>query len=113
MNTKLYEEFKYMRSRRNLILNYLIGTKIKLLLQNKSNKVINECIKEILSEKELINTISKSIQYNISNGEVLKLIQLLNEKNDYICVLIYNNEQDKDIKIYNEELNTLSLKLIN
>lgn len=113
MNGKLYEEFNYMKTIRNLILNYLISTKIKLLLHNKSTKAINECIREIISEKKLINIINKAIKYNSLNEEVLELIKLIKEKNDYICVLIYNNELDKDIKIYNEKINTISLKLNN
>lgn len=113
MNNKLYEEFNYMKTRRNLILNYLINSKIKLLLHNDSTKVINECIKEIIDEKEIINIISKSIKYNNLSDELYNLIQLLKDKNDYICTKVYNNELDKNIYKYNEELNTLSLKLNN
>ena len=58
MNGKLYEEFNYMKTIRNLILNYLISTKIKLLLHNKSTKAINECIREIISEKKLIKQLN-------------------------------------------------------
>ena len=93
---KLWNEFYTMRKNRYLILNYLVSIKFRITKNSIPASTINACIKEIVNEGKLINKIKKVLELQSYSSldmisDISNIIKLISDKNDYICVLVYNN----------------------
>lgn len=115
---KLWNEFYTMRKNRYLILNYLVSIKFRITKNSIPSSTINSCIKEIINEGELINKIKKVLElqtysYDISS-DISNIIKSISDKNDYICVLVYNNvnnDFEMDTTSFDDAIKEQSLKL--
>lgn len=116
---KLWNEFYTMKKNRCLILNYLVSIKFRITKNSIPSSTINACIKEIVNEGELINKIKKVLElqtYSSSDmsSDISNIIKSISDKNDYICVLVYNNvnnDFEMDTTSYDESIEEQSLKL--
>ena len=116
---KLWNEFYTMRKNRYLILNYLVSIKFRITKNSIPASTINACIKEIVNEGKLINKIKKVLElqsysslYMIS--DISNIIKLISDKNDYICVSVYNNvnnDFEMDTTSFDDAIKEQSLKL--
>ena len=102
---KLWNEFYTMRKNRYLILNYLVSIKFRITKNSIPASTINACIKEIVNEGKLINKIKKVLELQSYSSldtisDISNIIKLISDKNDYICVSVYNNVNN-DLKGYN------------
>ena len=93
---KLWNEFYTMRKNRYLILNYLVSIKFRITKNSIPASTINACIKVIVNEGKLINKIKKVLELQSYSSldmisDISNIIKLISDKNDYICVLVYNN----------------------
>ena len=93
---KLWNEFYTMRKNRYLILNYLVSIKFRITKNSIPASTINACIKEIVNEGKLINKIKKVLELQSYSSldmisDISNIIKLISDKNDYICVSVYNN----------------------
>ena len=116
---KLWNEFYTMRKNRYLILNYLVSIKFRITKNSIPASTINACIKEIVNEGKLINKIKKVLELQSYSSldmisDISNIIKLISDKNDYICVLIYNNVNN-DFEMYttsfDDAIKEQSLKL--
>ena len=116
---KLWNEFYTMKKNRYLILNYLVSIKFRITKNSIPSSTINSCIKEIVNEGKLINKIKKALElqtnssYDISS-DISNIIKSLSDKNDYICILVYNNvnnDFEMDTTSFDELIEEQSLKL--
>lgn len=115
---KLWNEFYTMKKNRYLILNYLVSIKFRITKNSIPSSTIDSCIKEIVNEGKLINKIKKVLElqtysYDISS-DISNIIKSLSDKNDYICILVYNNVNNDfkmDTTSFDELIEEQSLKL--
>lgn len=116
---KLWNEFYTMKKNRYLILNYLVSIKFRITKNSIPSSTINSCIKEIVNEGKLINKIKKALElqtnssYDISS-DISNIIKSLSDKNDYICILVYNNvnnDFEMDTTSFDDAIKEQSLKL--
>ena len=116
---KLWNEFYIMKKNRYLILNYLVSIKFRITKNSIPSSTINSCIKEIVNEGKLINKIKKVLElqtnssYDISS-DISNIIKSLSDKNDYICILVYNNvnnDFEMDTTSFDDAIKEQSLKL--
>lgn len=116
---KLWNEFYIMKKNRYLILNYLVSIKFRITKNSIPSSTINLCIKEIINEGKLINKIKKALElqtnssYDISS-DISNIIKSLSDKNDYICILVYNNvnnDFEMDTTSFDDAIKEQSLKL--
>lgn len=116
---KLWNEFYTMEKNRYLILNYLVSIKFRITKNSIPSSTIDTCIKEIINEGKLINKIKKVLElqtnssYDISS-DISNIIKSLSDKNDYICILVYNNvnnDFEMDTTSFDELIEEQSLKL--
>ncbi len=116
---ELWNEFYIMKKNRYLILNYLVSIKFRITKNSIPSSTINSCIKEIVNEGKLINKIKKVLElqtnssYDISS-DISNIIKSLSDKNDYICILVYNNvnnDFEMDTTSFDELIEEQSLKL--
>ena len=116
---KLWNEFYIMRKNRYLILNYLVSIKFRITKNSIPASTINACIKEIVNEGKLINKIKKVLELQSYSSldmisDISNIIKLISDKNDYICVLVYNNvnnDFEMDITSFDDAIKEQSLKL--
>lgn len=116
---KLWNEFYTMRKNRHLILNYLVSIKFRITKNSIPASTINACIKEIVNEGKLINKIKKVLELQSYSsldiiGDISNIIKLISDKNDYICVLVYNNvnnDFEMDTTSFDDAIKEQSLKL--
>ena len=116
---KLWNEFYTMRKNRYLILNYLVSIKFRITKNSIPASTINACIKEIVNEGKLINKIKKVLELQSYSSldmisDISNIIKLISDKNDYICVLVYNNVNNKfemDTTSFDDAIKEQSLKL--
>ena len=116
---KLWNEFYTMRKNRYLILNYLISIKFRITKNSIPASTINACIKEIVNEGKLINKIKKVLELQSYSSldmisDISNIIKLISDKNDYICVLVYNNvnnDFEMDTTSFDDAIKEQSLKL--
>lgn len=116
---KLWNEFYTMRKNRYLILNYLVSIKFRITKNSIPASTINACIKEIVNEGKLINKIKKVLELQSYSSldmisDISNIIKLISDKNDYICVLIYNNvnnDFEMDTTSFDDAIKEQSLKL--
>ncbi len=115
---KLWNEFYIMKKNRYLILNYLVSIKFRITKNSIPSSTINLCIKEIINEGKLINKIKKVLElqtysYDMSS-DISNIIKSLSDKNDYICILVYNNvnnDFEMDTTSFDDAIKEQSLKL--
>lgn len=116
---KLWNEFYIMRKNRYLILNYLVSIKFRITKNSIPASTINACIKEIVNEGKLINKIKKVLELQSYSSldmisDISNIIKLISDKNDYICVLVYNNvnnDFEMDTTSFDDAIKEQSLKL--
>ena len=116
---KLWNEFYTMRKNRYLILNYLVSIKFRITKNSIPASTINACIKEIVNEGKLINEIKKVLELQSYSSldiisDISNIIKLISDKNDYICVLVYNNvnnDFEMDTTSFDDAIKEQSLKL--
>lgn len=116
---KLWNEFYTMRKNRYLILNYLVSIKFRITKNSIPASTINACIKEIVNEGKLINKIKKVLELQFYSSldmisDISNIIKLISDKNDYICVLVYNNvnnDFEMDTTSFDDAIKEQSLKL--
>lgn len=116
---KLWNEFYTMRKNRYLILNYLVSIKFRITKNSIHASTINACIKEIVNEGKLINKIKKVLELQSYSSldmisDISNIIKLISDKNDYICVLVYNNvnnDFEMDTTSFDDAIKEQSLKL--
>ncbi len=116
---KLWNEFYTMRKNRYLILNYLVSIKFRITKNSIPSSTINSCIKEIVNEGKLINKIKKVLELQSYSSldmisDISNIIKLISDKNDYICVLVYNNvnnDFEMDTTSFDDAIKEQSLKL--
>ena len=116
---KLWNEFYTMRKNRYLILNYLVSIKFRITKNSIPASTINTCIKEIVNEGKLINKIKKVLELQSYSSldmisDISNIIKLISDKNDYICVLVYNNvnnDFEMDTTSFDDAIKEQSLKL--
>lgn len=116
---KLWNEFYTMRKNRYLILNYLVSIKFRITKNSIPASTINACIKEIINEGELINKIKKVLELQTYSSldmisDISNIIKSISDKNDYICVLVYNNinnDFEMDTTSFDDAIKEQSLKL--
>lgn len=116
---KLWNEFYTMRKNRYLILNYLVSIKFRITKNSIPASTINACIKEIVNEGKLINKIKKILELQSYSSldmisDISNIIKLISDKNDYICVLVYNNvnnDFEMDTTSFDDAIKEQSLKL--
>ena len=116
---KLWNEFYTMRKNRYLILNYLVSIKFIITKNSIPESTINACIKEIVNEGKLINKIKKVLELQSYSSldmisDISNIIKLISDKNDYICVLVYNNvnnDFEMDTTSFDDAIKEQSLKL--
>ena len=116
---KLWNEFYTMRKNRYLILNYLVSIKFRITKNSIPASTINACIKEIVNEGKLINKIKKVLELQSYSSldmisDISNIIKLISDKNDYICVLVYNNVNnhfEMDTTSFDDAIKEQSLKL--
>lgn len=116
---KLWNEFYTMRKNRHLILNYLVSIKFRITKNSIPASTINACIKEIVNEGKLINKIKKVLELQSYSSldmisDISNIIKLISDKNDYICVLVYNNvnnDFEMDTTSFDDAIKEQSLKL--
>lgn len=116
---KLWNEFYTMRKNRYLILNYLVSIKFRITKNSIPVSTINACIKEIVNEGKLINKIKKVLELQSYSSldmisDISNIIKLISDKNDYICVLVYNNvnnDFEMDTTSFDDAIKEQSLKL--
>lgn len=116
---KLWNEFYTMRKNRYLILNYLVSIKFRITKNSIPSSTINSCIKEIINEGELINKIKKVLELQTYSSldmisDISNIIKSISDKNDYICVLVYNNvnnDFEMDTTSFDDAIKEQSLKL--
>lgn len=116
---KLWNEFYTMRKNRYLILNYLVSIKFRITKNSIPASTINACIKEIVNEGKLINKIKKVLELQSYSSldmisDISNIIKLISDKNDYICVLVYNNvnnDFEMDTTLFDDAIKEQSLKL--
>lgn len=116
---KLWNEFYTMRKNRYLILNYLVSIKFRITKNSIPSSTINACIKEIINEGELINKIKKVLELQTYSSldmisDISNIIKSISDKNDYICVLVYNNvnnDFEMDTTSFDDAIKEQSLKL--
>ena len=116
---KLWNEFYTMRKNRYLILNYLVSIKFRITKNSIPASTINACIKEIVNEGKLINKIKKVLELQSYSSlemisDISNIIKLISDKNDYICVLVYNNvnnDFEMDTTSFDDAIKEQSLKL--
>lgn len=116
---KLWNEFYTMRKNRYLILNYLVSIKFRITKNSIPASTINACIKEIVNEGKLINKIKKVLELQSYSSldmisDISNIIKLISDKNDYICVLVYNNvnnDFEMDTTSFDDAIKVQSLKL--
>ena len=116
---KLWNEFYTMRKNRYLILNYLVSIKFRITKNSIPESTINACIKEIVNEGKLINKIKKVLELQSYSSldmisDISNIIKLISDKNDYICVLVYNNvnnDFEMDTTSFDDAIKEQSLKL--
>lgn len=115
---KLWDEFYTMKKNRQLVLNYLISIKLGITKNSIPSNTINTCIKEVINEGKLINKIKKVLElqtysYDMSS-DISNIIKSLSDKNDYICILVYNNvnnDFEMDTTSFDDAIKEQSLKL--
>ena len=116
---KLWNEFYTMRKNRYLILNYIVSIKFRITKNSIPASTINACIKEIVNEGKLINKIKKVLELQSYSSldmisDISNIIKLISDKNDYICVLVYNNvnnDFEMDTTSFDDAIKEQSLKL--
>lgn len=116
---KLWNEFYTMRKNRYLILNYLVSIKFRITKNSIPASTINACIKEIVNEGKLINKIKKVLELQSYSSldmisDISNKIKLISDKNDYICVSVYNNvnnDFEMDTTSFDDAIKEQSLKL--
>ena len=116
---KLWNEFYIMRKNRYLILNYLVSIKFRITKNSIPASTINACIKEIVNEGKLINKIKKVLELQSYSSldmisDISNIIKLISDKNDYICVSVYNNvnnDFEMDTTSFDDAIKEQSLKL--
>lgn len=116
---KLWNEFYTMRKNRYLILNYLVSIKFRITKNSIHASTINACIKEIVNEGKLINKIKKVLELQSYSSldmisDISNIIKLISDKNDYICVSVYNNvnnDFEMDTTSFDDAIKEQSLKL--
>ena len=116
---KLWNEFYTMRKNRYLILNYLVSIKFRITKNSIPASTINACIKEIVNEGKLINKIKKVLELQSYSSldiisDISNIIKLISDKNDYICVSVYNNvnnDFEMDTTSFDDAIKEQSLKL--
>ena len=116
---KLWNEFYTMRKNRYLILNYLVSIKFRITKNSIPASTINAFIKEIVNEGKLINKIKKVLELQSYSSldmisDISNIIKLISDKNDYICVLVYNNvnnDFEMDTTSFDDAIKEQSLKL--
>ena len=116
---KLWNEFYTMRKNRYLILNYLVSIKFRITKNSIHASTINACIKEIVNEGKLINKIKKVLELQSYSSldmisDISNKIKLISDKNDYICVSVYNNvnnDFEMDTTSFDDAIKEQSLKL--
>lgn len=116
---KLWNEFYTMRKNRYLILNYLVSIKFRITKNSIPASTINACIKEIVNEGKLINKIKKVLELQSYSSldmisDISNIIKLISDKNDYICVSVYNNvnnDFEMDTTSFDDAIKVQSLKL--
>lgn len=116
---KLWNEFYTMRKNRYLILNYLVSIKFRITKNSIPASTINACIKEIVNEEKLINKIKKVLELQSYSSldmisDISNIIKLISDKNDYICVSVYNNvnnDFEMDTTSFDDAIKEQSLKL--
>ena len=116
---KLWNEFYTMRKNRYLILNYLVSIKFRITKNSIPASTINACIKEIVNEWKLINKIKKVLELQSYSSldmisDISNIIKLISDKNDYICVSVYNNvnnDFEMDTTSFDDAIKEQSLKL--
>lgn len=116
---KLWNEFYTMRKNRYLILNYLVSIKFRITKNSIPASTINACIKVIVNEGKLINKIKKVLELQSYSSldmisDISNIIKLISDKNDYICVLVYNNvnnDFEMDTTSFDDAIKEQSLKL--
>lgn len=116
---KLWNEFYTMKKNRYLILNYLVSIKFRITKNSIPSSTINACIKEIINEGELINKIKKVLELQTYSSldmisDISNIIKSISDKNDYICVLVYNNinnDFEMDTTSFDDAIKEQSLKL--
>ena len=116
---KLWNEFYTMRKNRYLILNYLVSIKFRITKNSIPASTINACIKEIVNEGKLINKLKKVLELQSYSSldmisDISNIIKLISDKNDYICVLVYNNvnnDFEMDTTSFDDAIKEQSLKL--
>ena len=116
---KLWNEFYTMRKNRYLILNYLVSIKFRITKNSIPASTINACIKEIVNEGKLINKIKKVLELQSYSSldmisDISNIIKLISDKNDYICVLVYNNvnnDFEMNTTSFDDAIKEQSLKL--
>lgn len=116
---KLWDEFYTMRKNRQLVLNYLISIKLGITKNSIPSNTINTCIKEVINEGKIITKIKKVLglqtcsNFDISS-DISNIVSSLSDKNDYICVLVYNNinnDFEMDTTSFDDAIEDQSLKL--
>ena len=116
---KLWNEFYTMRKNRYLILNYLVSIKFRITKNSIPASTINACIKEIVHEGKLITKIKKVLELQSYSSldmisDISNIIKLISDKNDYICVSVYNNvnnDFEMDTTSFDDAIKEQSLKL--
>ena len=116
---KLWNEFYTMRKNRYLILNYLVSIKFRITKNSIPASTINACIKEIVNEGKQINKIKKVLELQSYSSldmisDISNIIKLISDKNDYICVSVYNNvnnDFEMDTTSFDDAIKEQSLKL--
>lgn len=116
---KLWNEFYTMRKNRYLILNYLVSIKFRITKNSIPASTINACIKEIVNKGKLINKIKKVLELQSYSSldmisDISNIIKLISDKNDYICVSVYNNvnnDFEMDTTSFDDAIKEQSLKL--
>ncbi len=116
---ELWNEFYTMKKNRYLILNYLVSIKFRITKNSIPSSTINSCIKEIINEGELINKIKKVLELQTYSSldmisDISNIIKSISDKNDYICVLVYNNinnDFEMDTTSFDDAIKEQSLKL--
>ena len=108
-----------MKSLKGLILNYLVSIKFRITKNSIPASTINACIKEIVNEGKLINKIKKVLELQSYSSldmisDISNIIKLISDKNDYICVSVYNNvnnDFEMDTTSFDDAIKEQSLKL--
>ncbi len=116
---KLWNDFYSMKKNRHLTLNYLVSIKFGITKNSIPSSTINVCIRQIINEGELINKVKKALElqtyssFDMSN-DISNIIKSLNDKNDYICILVFNNidsDFELDTTLFDKNIEIQSLKL--